>query len=194
MQNTLKYALSATVVAMLVACGGGGDDNGTANSQPVDPASPIAKYTGSYSYCDQDHSKYTIVFSQAGSNVLRADFSDVTYQNTNCTGPVLGTYILNGTLLNYLSTGVGTVSSGGILPASLTFDKFQARFSNLTPILTGPAVINNCVRISSAKQFCFDVLTLNQTLQAGFLLDGSILYELPLENGVYELDGIYRKN
>lgn len=194
MRAILKYSLSVTAVAMLMACGGGGDsDGGSTNNTEELQTGALAKYIGSYSYCDQDNTRYSLVLNSTGNNTLNIEPTEVTYQNSDCSGNVLGTYSWTTPATATLaSTSVATVSGGG-LPGSLTIDKIQVAVNNARIRLVGPAVTGNCVKFSNGN-ICYNQLQTNTTIQGGFYLSNGKLYELELENGTYFVSGIYSKN
>lgn len=189
MKKTINYALSITALAALVACGGGG--GGDAENKA--PVGALEKYAGSYAYCDQDHTKYSIVLTSAGNDTLEAVPTEVTYQNSNCSGSILGTYSWTAPeKITLSSTSVGTVSGGG-LPASLLIEKVQRTLSNINITLTGPNVSGNCITYPGGS-FCYEKGPFNETKQGGLYLSDGKLHELLLENGVYNVNGIYNKN
>lgn len=174
--------------AVLAACGGGGggDDQSSA------PSGPLAKYIGSYSYCDQDHTKYSVSLTDAGNEKLNALFSEVTYQNSNCSGTILGDYKWNspGTV-SLISTGISTVSVQG-LPSSLSIDKVSMTV-NTQATLTGLGVSGNCVTYPNGE-ICYDLTVQGQSSDAALYISGNTLYELYLDNGVYYEEGTYSRN
>lgn len=182
------WVLSLSVV--LAACGGGGgDEGGNGNSTP---AGPLEKYVGSYSYCDQDHTKYSLSLTNAGNQDLYGSIEEVTYQNSNCSGDVLGTYKWKSpATISYISTGVATVNAAG-LPASLSIDKVKMTLTTQAT-LTGPGVTGNCLKYPGGN-VCYDLSINSASNDGGLYISGSKLYELSLENGVYVLESPYIKN
>jgi len=190
MRETLKYVLSTVALATLVACGGGGGDDTAANDPST--AGPLDKYLGTFSYCDQVNTRYSVDITSADGSAVNITSTEVTYENANCSGAALGTKVWNGAArLTYLSTSVGTVDGPG-LPSSLTIDKVQITASNISQTLTGPGVTGNCVRHSSGT-ICYDIGVINLNEQGAFYLSGSQLYQMYLENGVYIVDGVYTR-
>ena len=119
--------------------------------------------------------------------------TEVTYQNDNCTGNVLGTYTWSAPAkLTLTSTGVATVRGGG-LPASLTVDKVQLTATNVRIVVSGAAATGNCINYPNG-QVCYEQLPSNATTPGAFYLSGGKLYEMLLENGVYFVQGVYTKN
>lgn len=194
MNQKFKYATAVVAMAVLTACGGGSDGADDSSSAPApQPVGALAKYIGNYSYCDQDHTKYSVSITDAGDGALNTAPTEVSYQNSDCTGSVLATYSWTAPArVTLSSTSVATVSGGG-LPSSLTIDKIQATASNINIRLVGPGVSGNCVSIPSGR-FCYDSGPFDATTQAGFYLSGGKLYEMVLNNGVYVVGSVYSKN
>ena len=192
MKLVVRYCVAAASVALLVGCGGGGGDEAPAG-QPGGPAHPLQKYVGTYSQCDQDHTRYSLVFTEIGNGTFGVMPTEVTYQNADCSGTVLGSYGWTAPArVTHLAAGTVTVS-GGVLPPSLTIDTIRIAALNVVPTLSGPAVTNNCIAYPTG-QLCYQMTPLNQTTDGGFYLDGPVLYGLQRENGSYFVDSVYTRD
>lgn len=171
---------------MLAACGGGGG-GGDAGSNAT-----TAKYVGTYSYCDGDHTKYTATLTDAGNGNLNAVPLEITYQNSNCTGGVLATYSESApTTMTFTGNSIVSVRAPGF-PSSTSLDKFRAAIPSMQATLTGPGVTGNCVNYPGGR-FCYDLNVVSETVDIGFQQSGNGYHAFILENGIYEYNDFYVK-
>lgn len=189
----IRTLLALSLTVALAACGGG-DDSTPSNNSPSTTLGALEKYTGMYSYCDGDHTRYNLAVTDAGDGQLNAAPSEITYQNANCTGSILATYTEpSPSKITYLSTGVVTVNGDG-LPSSLSVDKVTLSFPTMQASLTGPGVSGSCVNYPGGD-YCMNLSITAQTFNGALYLSGSSLYTLELENGTYyHYDLPYIKN
>lgn len=189
MQNLLKHALSATAVAMLVACGGGGDGD------DITPSNPIAiKYVGTYNHCDGDHTKYTMTLTDGGNGKLNAIPTEVTYQNSNCTGSILATATYSEskpTIMTFTGDAIVTTSAPGF-PSSTNLDTFSAATPSSQINLTGPGVRGNCVYYPPGR-FCYDLNVASEIVNIGFQKTDNGFHAFTLDNGIYHYDNFFVK-
>ena len=190
-KHLLKTLTLAGIASALVACGGGGGSDET--NAPTQDSSPLSKYFGTYSVCDRDHTEATVTFKDEGNEQFSFITTEVTYQNANCTGTVLGTYKWSAPgIATYESTGIATVRGGG-LPSSLQIDKFRSSAPAMQNTLTGPGVVGNCVKYSTGRSVCYELNQPAKTLLGGLYKSGTQIYEMVLENGAYEVYGTYNQ-
>ena len=190
MKKLFNLTLAASAAALVTACGGGGGSGSGDNSTPV-VVNSMSKYIGEYSYCDQDHTRTSIALTDAGGQSLNIAYSEVTYQNANCSGTILANYNWNNPgRVTYISTDVATVSAPG-LPSSLSVDKVGLSV-NTQATLSGPGASGNCVTYPRGN-FCYDLIVQGQTNEGAFYLTGNTFYELLRSNGIYYSDGVYTK-
>lgn len=193
MRKLVKYFLCSSAVLVLMACGGGDDANDAGSDAGSIEATALGKYIGSWSYCDQDHTRYSLIINGSGVDALNTAPTEVTYQNANCTGIVLGTYTWSmPARITISSTSIATVSGAG-LPRSLAIDKIQVAVNNATMRLVGPGVNGNCIALSNSS-LCYNPIPTNSVIQGGFYFSEGRLYELELDNGTYFVSGVYTKN
>lgn len=197
MNSTLKTALALSLVAVLTACGGGdvtsGSDTGGAGGNggtggANTPPTTANKYEGTHSYCDDDHTRYRVTLTSTGNNNYRAKFSDITYQNSNCTGSVLATYSepLESTL-TFIETATANVSAQG-LASSLSIDKYKFNVPQQIATLTGPNVVGDCVNYPGPDgKFCYEQLNIAaEQVDWGLYKTSAGFYLLNLVNGTYD--------
>ena len=144
-----NFALLSTLV--LAACGGGGSDSGG------DSPSPLAKYVGTYAFCDGNEKvqlSISTIDSRSISLIQRSDY----YMDRNCVGAVVGTETQSAPLTaTYVSTGTSTVigypSASSV--ATYVVDRLSINVPALTVSLTGTGVttINgqSCVVYSNGR-------------------------------------------
>ena len=176
MKSFQKSTLILSFLFALTACGGGGGDTGTATT---------GKYSGTYSYCDGDHTRYKVVFTDTGNENYKSLTSEITYQNANCTGTVLATYSETvPSTLTFQESSIATVNVPN-LGSSLKIDKYKINIPKFTATLSGPGVVNgNCVKYPNG-QFCYTLDSDAEQLDVGFYSSSNGVYPLVLENGVY---------
>lgn len=188
MKNTIKLFLANASVALLAACGGGGGSSSDTENNP------LSKYVGTYYICD-GHSKETVTVTASGSNSISLTYLEDVYQNTNCTGPIVGTYrmpqAITAIFQNKSTVNFPPVS---ILPNADTVDRVTFSSPGMTAQLTGNGVSGSCVNYSGGN-VCYDDLVLPALSTTGAVyLKGNHLVTFILENGVLEVDGIYSKS
>lgn len=190
----------AGMALALAACGGGGGGGSeqvteevVSDSVTYPPTGPLGKYVGAYSFC-KDYTEYKIEFSATQDNDLSADVREMTYENQDCTGPMVVMFGWDAPAnVAFLSSGISTVQGGAGLPASLALDKVMLSVQEVRVQLSGPGVKGNCA--TSAKgTWCYDLTKPQSSEQAGAMyLAGNKLYELQLNNGVYSVSNVYTK-
>ena len=190
MKNTIKLLIATVSVAMLAACGGGGgggSSGDTANN-------PLSKYVGTYYICD-GHSKETVTVAASGSNSISLTYLEDVYQNTNCTGPIVGTYRMpQAVTATYQNQTTANFPPVTLLPNADTVDRVTLSSPGQTAQLTGSGVSGSCVNYSGGN-VCYNNLVLPAVSTTGAAyLSGNYLITFSLENGVLEADGIYSKD
>jgi hypothetical protein len=179
MNNFSKTTLALSLVCLIAACGGGGD-----SSQSESQQASQNKYAGAHSYCDGDHTRYRVTLTGTGNNNYKATASEITYQNSNCTGSVLATYSEpDAGNLTFIETATATVSAIG-LASSLSIDKYKLNIPQTTATLTGPAVVGNCFNYPTG-QICYDLNIAAEQVNLGLYKTIAGFYLLLLENGTY---------
>ena len=192
MLKKLKFTFVAASVALLTACGGGGDAVDSAVGSTVD--NPLAKYVGTYYACD-GNTKEILTAAASGSNSLKVNVVETTYQNDNCSGAVVGTYSLpEPYTIAYQDKTTANFPAVTILPSADSVDRGALSIPAMTAQLTGSGVSGSCVTYANGN-ICYDSLSLGAVSTTGalYLKDG-YLVTLVLENGVLEADAIYSTN
>lgn len=174
MINFFKTTLSLSFVGLLAACGGGTQQE----SQD--------KYAGTHSYCDGDHTRYRLTLTGTGNNNYKVTHSEITYQNSNCTGSVLATYSEpDASNLTFIETAIATVRAPG-LASSLSIDKYKLNIPQTTATLTGPAVVGNCFNYPGRNgRICYDLNVDAEQVDLGAYKTSAGFYLLLLEDGTY---------
>jgi hypothetical protein len=85
--NFKPLLIVCSSIFLLSACGGGGDDT---VSVPSPTSGPLAKYAGTYSFCDGNE-KAQITVSEVNSTTISIVSKSDYYSNTNCQGTIVGT-------------------------------------------------------------------------------------------------------
>ena len=188
MIKTVKFVLAATAVATLVACGGG--DGTTVSTEN----NPLKKYEGTYYICD-GHTKETVTVTATGSNAVNLTNVEEIYNNTNCSGSVVGTFRLpqpvTATYLNQTTANFPPVT---ILPNADTVDRVNLSSPAMTAQLTGTGVSGSCVTYTGGN-VCYNNINLSALNETGAAyLSGNYLITFNLVNGVLEAEGIYSKD
>jgi hypothetical protein len=179
MINFSKTTLALSLVFLIAACGGGGGSNQSESQQGSQD-----KYAGTHSYCDGDHTRYRVTLTGTGNNNYKATSSEITYQNSNCTGTVLATYSgPDAGNLTFIETAIATVRAQG-LASSLSIDKYKLNIPQTTATLTGPAVVGNCFNYPAGR-ICYDLSIAAEQVDLGLYKTNAGFYVLNLENGTY---------
>ncbi|KQP23523.1 hypothetical protein ASF43_06660 [Pseudorhodoferax sp. Leaf267] len=169
--------MATGALAMLAACGGGGgdDDEFEPIGPPAGPAGMLDKYVGSYSACDLNHTRFNLVVTSEVNRLHGFKRENVTYENADCTGSVLGTHAWSAPAqLEYLSASDVLVRSTE-LPGNLRVDKARILMSNVRFKVEGPAVANDCITYPKGT-ICYDTKTINGDGEIALYLSGSTLY------------------
>jgi hypothetical protein len=182
MINFSKTTLALSFVGLLAACGGGNQSESQQESQD--------KYAGTHSYCDGDHTRYRVTLTGTGNNNYKATSSEITYQNSNCTGTVLATYSepLESTL-TFIETATAPVSAPGLAP-NLSIDKYKLNIPQQTATLIGPNVTrrsnnSSCFPVPPDRNFCYGLALESEEVDLGAYKTSAGFYLLLLENGTY---------
>lgn len=176
MVNFCKTTLTLSFVCLIAACGGGNQSESQQASQD--------KYAGTHSYCDGDHTRHRLTLTGTGNNNYRATSSEITYQNSDCTGSVLATYSEpDAGNMTFIETATTTVRAQG-LASSLSIDKYKLNIPQTTPTLTGPAVVGNCFNYPVGR-ICYDLNIAAEQVDLGLYKTSAGFYVLLLENGTY---------
>ena len=191
MKPAIKYTVAATAIAVLAACGGGGE-GGTNSGSTAN--NPLSKYEGTYYVCD-GRSKETMTVTAVGDNTLSFTLVENIYDGDNCTGSVVGTYTLPQPLsATYQSQTSVTLPPVTVLPISATVDKVTLSSPSMTAQLSGSGVRGSCVYYTNGN-VCYDSLSLASVTTTGAVYqNGNYILTFSLENGVLEADGIYSKD
>ncbi len=177
-----KLALVIPFVSLIAACGGGGSSSESESQQESKGI-----YDGTHSYCDGDHTRYRLALTGTGNNNYSASVSEITYQNSNCTGSILATYSEPvASDLTFVQTATATVRAPG-LASSLNIDKYKLNIPQTTATLTGPNVDGNCVNYPTG-QFCYELNVAAEQVDLGVYKTSGGFYLLFLENGTYVND------
>ncbi len=195
--NLINFALAASTLAFLAACGGGGgggDDN-TDSTAAVD--NPLKKYDGTYYSCE-GNDKTTIAATATGSEELSVLISTDLYQGANCSGNVIASYHWNKPLLaKYTGRTTVNMPAVTVLPYADAVDKITVSAIGITGTLTGSGVNGSCVAYSYVDgkktvngNDCFELVIPSTTVSAALYLstDNKYLVQFSLENGVLEAD------
>jgi hypothetical protein len=177
MINFSKTTLALSLVGLIAACGGGGSKSESQQGNQD-------KYAGTHSYCDGNHIRSRVTLTGTGNNNYKATSSEITYQNSNCTGSVLATYsVPDAGNLTFIETAIGTVRAQG-LASSLSIDKYKLNIPQTTATLTGPNVVINCVYYP-AGHICHYLDLAAVQVDLGLYKTSAGFYLLLLENGTY---------
>lgn len=119
-----------------------------------------------------------------GNNNYKATSSEITYQNSNCTGTVLATY-------SEPDAGTFTFNETTIAPvrvpgqaSNLSIDKYKLNIPQSRATLTGPAVVGNCFNYPAGR-ICYDLNIDAEQVDLGFYKTNAGFYVMNLENGIY---------
>jgi hypothetical protein len=179
MKLFIKTTLVLSFAAVLTACGGGGDGGSSSTA--------TGKYAGTHSYCDGDHTRYRLVLTETVNGNYSVLDSEVTYQNSNCTGNVLATYSATvPSIATFVETSVAPIRVPD-LASSLSLDKYKLNVPQSTATLTGSGVTGNCVNYPGGR-FCYDLSSDAYQVDLGLYLTSAGFYGLILEDGVYAGD------
>lgn len=197
MQKTIGYAMAASVLAVLTACGGGGGGGGSTADNP------LKKYEGTYYVCDKNE-KTTLQMAPTGSNGLNVTMSAEVYSANNCSGNVIGSYRWNSpVLLTYTGATTANLPPVTVLPYADTVDKVALNTSSMTASLSGSGVNGSCVNYSYVGNngtvtgnTCYD-LVMNATSSNGALYmssNGQYVVQFALNNGTYQAQTMVSKS
>jgi hypothetical protein len=194
MSINLNLVLLASTVALLSACGGGGGggDSGSGGITPT--ANPLAKYEGTYYFCD-GHSRETMTVTAQGESSLSFTVVEDIHRDNNCTGPVVGTYRLPLPFTGaFVTQTTATLPPATVFPFSATVDRISLSSQGMTAQLSGSGVRGACVYYTNGN-VCYDSLeSPAATITGGLYQSGNYLVTFTLENGVLETDAIYSKD
>jgi hypothetical protein len=191
MDNKFKLALVIVSVTFLAACGGGGSSSGGSTA-----GNPLQKYEGTYSICDVGgHSKQTVTVTANGSNSVNMASVEQIYQNTNCSGAIVGTYSLPSPITaTYQSQTTASFPQVTIMPRSDIVESVTISAPAMTAILVGSGVSGSCVTYATGNQ-CFNNLSMAaQAFTAAFYLRGNYFVTFDRQNGVLVANGIFSKD
>ncbi|ODU07966.1 MAG: hypothetical protein ABS84_14750 [Rubrivivax sp. SCN 71-131] len=180
---------------LLAACGGGGGDDDADH-----PQGPLAKYSGTYTYCDR-HERGTMTSTASADGraltlTLRSDY----YQQSGCTGAIVGTETISSPVTaTYLSTGTAQVVGwpSASSSATRTVDRVQVTAPATTVSLTGSGVTSvdgqPCVVYTNGRT-CLES-TANGPLNdvAGIAFTDTALLLLVVAGAGYELDTAFQR-
>lgn len=176
MVNFCKTTLTLSFVCLIAACGGGNQSESQQASQD--------KYAGTHSYCDGDHTRTRLTLTGTGNNNYRATSSEITYQNSDCTGSVIATYSEpDSGNLTFIETAIATVRAQG-LASSLSIDKYRLSLPQQTATLTGSNLVGNCFNYPAGR-ICYDLNIPTVQVDVGLYKTNAGFYVLNLENGTY---------
>lgn len=180
MINFFKTTLALPLVFLIAACGGGTQQE----SQD--------KYAGTYSYCDNDHTRYRATLTGTGKNNYSMSYSEIIYQNADCTGSVLATYSEpDASTWTFIETATAPVSAPG-LASSLSIDKYKLNIPQQTARLTGTNLTLRgdgltCFPVTTNRvPFCYRLDVEEESVDIGVYLGSTGYSLLILENGTYE--------
>ena len=173
MKKFTSYALvSAAVLTMLAACGGGGGDAPVAAPVPASTADATDKYVGSWGLCTPVtnatngvvSSRATFVFTKNSATSLSLKVNGTGFSAANCTGAVLnslvdvvkGTYTLNGTKI----IGNDTVDLINLTSTSATIPSFNGSFKDIA-LVTGTTLYTGASSAADAQGYPTVISRLN---------------------------------
>lgn len=136
--STLKKILSLFSIALLLsACGGGGGGDST-------PASPLARYAGTWSMPCENSVKSTATYTAppGTSDSLNVVFKDEAFDKQDCTGTPLATITISAkTILTHIGSVEASVALSPTAKAALiSVDKFTSFRDKGTVNVSGPGV------------------------------------------------------
>jgi hypothetical protein len=178
-----KFAATIALATMLVACGGGG-------SSTIDPKNPMIKYVGTYSGCN-NHQELTTTISATGSYQAYIDTKTDFYQNSDCTGAIVGTHTNSSPVTaTYQATRNLPVLGVESTLQNLTIDTINISLGIISESLTGSGVSGLCVNYIDGSYCYSNPPTSSLSSEDGLYLNGNLLYTLTLVNGVYKADSV----
>lgn len=191
-------ALSACAFAIVSGCGGGGSSN------TPDAGNPLAKYIGTYTYCD-GHERGTLEIKDAGGTAVTMAIRWDYYKGPLCTGTIAATELPSAAPTGtYVSTGSATVTGYPATNSTATYtvDRISIAMPANTITLTGPGVQNTaskqCILYDGGEQVCFAGGTYPesvsaQTFTGGLVLTDTILMTLSTTATGYERDFVFSR-
>ena len=161
MQHVAKLKVTpfffVTFLALLLAgCGGGGGCGATAAfgnaasslcSKP-DEINPLKKYEGTFYLCETNK-RATIQLTPTGSQSMNLSATIEVFNQTNCSGNIVGTYSLDKPiLLTYTGKSTNSLPEYTIFPSEDMMDLISINRPAMTATLTagnGGSVNGNCI-------------------------------------------------
>ena len=188
--SRFRGALCAAWLAVALAgCGGGG------GGEPIATVAPLAKYAGTYTYCE-GHERVTLVATLVNGGLTMSERSDY-YDQANCAGAVVGAQAVFTLTATYVATESARVTgySAANSVATYVVDRIAISVPATTASITGSGVttINGqlCVRYTGG-QVCIDPAPRPATTVFGglALTDAAVLLLTATANG-YDRDTAY---
>ena len=178
-----KFATAIALATILAACGGGG-------SSTIDSQNPMVKYVGTYSGCN-NHQELTTTISATGAYQAYIDTKTDFYQNSDCTGAIVGTHTNSSPVTaTYQATGNLPVLGVESTLQNLPIDTTNLILAVVSESLTGSGVSGLCVNYIGGSYCYSNPPTTSLNSEGGLYLNGNLLYTLTLVNGVYQADSV----
>jgi len=194
------YAILIAIGALVSACGGGSNNDGSPVAQV--PANKLAAYAGTWSTdCYNNHDIATATISSPSANTVTIHVQTDYYAGANCTGAIVATETesadVTATYVDTVDSSIVLTQGAAATPAKV--DRVTTSLPQRTRSITGTGVKR--VVVDGQAQWCINYGDGSQTclrddgtypaqngISRGVFLQNNALYELSPSGSVYVLD------